>query len=81
MGMCLFIFLGAHAQAFFDTTNVVSRVHNFSDYSGTIVGIMKVAKRYFLNGNNSSLIEILFVLFCFFFLNDVKIYLKVKFFC
>ncbi|KAL3716949.1 hypothetical protein ACJRO7_008515 [Eucalyptus globulus] len=26
---------------FFNTTNVVSGVHNFSDYSGTIVGIMK----------------------------------------
>ncbi|PON61047.1 Nodulin-like [Parasponia andersonii] len=41
MGICLFIFLGAHAQAFFDTANVVSGVHNSSGYSGTIVGIMK----------------------------------------
>jgi len=40
--MCLFMWVAAHAQTFFNTTNVVSGVHNFSDYSGTIVGIMKV---------------------------------------
>ncbi|KAK3406758.1 hypothetical protein EUGRSUZ_K02903, partial [Eucalyptus grandis] len=39
--MCLFMWVAAHAQTFFNTTNVVSGVHNFSDYSGTIVGIMK----------------------------------------
>ncbi|CAI9112383.1 OLC1v1012830C1 [Oldenlandia corymbosa var. corymbosa] len=39
--MCLFMFLGAHAQTFFNTANVVTAVHNFRDYSGTIVGIMK----------------------------------------
>lgn len=39
--MCLFMWMAAHAQTFFNTTNVVSGVHNFSDYSGTIVGIMK----------------------------------------
>lgn len=40
--MCLFMFLAAHAQTFFNTANVVTAVHNFPDYSGTIVGIMKV---------------------------------------
>ncbi|KAI6675299.1 hypothetical protein NL676_003205 [Syzygium grande] len=39
--MCLFMWVAAHAQTFFNTTDVVSGVHNFSDYSGTIVGIMK----------------------------------------
>ncbi|XP_039161244.1 uncharacterized protein LOC120289915 [Eucalyptus grandis] len=39
--MCLFMWVAAHAQTSFNTTNVVSGVHNFSDYSGTIVGIMK----------------------------------------
>ncbi|XP_027168533.1 protein NUCLEAR FUSION DEFECTIVE 4-like [Coffea eugenioides] len=39
--MCLFMFLAAHAQTFFNTANVVTAVHNFQDYSGTIVGIMK----------------------------------------
>ncbi|KAL3513228.1 hypothetical protein ACH5RR_025945 [Cinchona calisaya] len=39
--MCLFMFLAAHAQTFFNTANVVTSVHNFPDYSGTIVGIMK----------------------------------------
>lgn len=40
--MCLFMFLAAHAQTFFNTANVVTAVQNFPDYSGTIVGIMKV---------------------------------------
>ncbi|XP_062109903.1 uncharacterized protein LOC133821776 [Humulus lupulus] len=39
--MCLFMFFGAHGQTFFNTTNVVTGAHNFSGYSGTIVGIMK----------------------------------------
>ncbi|WCJ29052.1 Major facilitator superfamily protein [Euphorbia peplus] len=39
--MCLFIWIAAHAQTFFNTTNVVTGVHNFGDYGGTIVGIMK----------------------------------------
>ncbi|KAJ8771867.1 hypothetical protein K2173_027044 [Erythroxylum novogranatense] len=39
--MCLLMWLAAHAQTFFNTTNVVSGVHNFGDYGGTIVGIMK----------------------------------------
>ncbi|KAK6153362.1 hypothetical protein DH2020_013001 [Rehmannia glutinosa] len=38
---CLFMFLAAHAQTFFNTANVVTAVQNFPDYSGTIVGIMK----------------------------------------
>lgn len=40
--MCLFMFLAAHAQTFFSTANVVTGVLNFPDYSGTIVGILKV---------------------------------------
>ncbi|XP_059642218.1 protein NUCLEAR FUSION DEFECTIVE 4-like [Cornus florida] len=39
--MCLYILLAAHAQTFFNTANVVTAVHNFPNYSGTIVGIMK----------------------------------------
>ncbi|GER53139.1 major facilitator superfamily protein [Striga asiatica] len=38
---CLFMFLAAHAQTFFNTANVVTAVRNFPGYSGTIVGIMK----------------------------------------
>ncbi|XAR50106.1 hypothetical protein NMG60_11004343 [Bertholletia excelsa] len=39
--MCLFMLMAAHAQTFFNTANVVTAVHNFPGYSGTIVGIMK----------------------------------------
>ncbi|XP_062168525.1 uncharacterized protein LOC133874666 isoform X1 [Alnus glutinosa] len=39
--MCFFIFLTAHAQAFFTTANTVSGVQNFTYCRGTIVGIMK----------------------------------------
>ncbi|KAL5722518.1 hypothetical protein ACHQM5_006032 [Ranunculus cassubicifolius] len=39
--MCFYMFLGAHSQTFFNTTNVVTAVRNFPDYSGTAVGIMK----------------------------------------
>ncbi|KAJ0680482.1 putative major facilitator superfamily, MFS transporter superfamily [Helianthus annuus] len=39
--MCLFMFMGAHAQTFFNTANIVVGVRNFPDYSGTSVGIMK----------------------------------------
>lgn len=39
--VCLFMFLGAHSQTFFNTTSVVTGVQNFSHYGGTIVGIMK----------------------------------------
>ncbi|XP_027334868.1 protein NUCLEAR FUSION DEFECTIVE 4-like [Abrus precatorius] len=39
--MCLFMFVAAHAQSYFNTSNVVTGVHNFPNYSGTIVGIMK----------------------------------------
>lgn len=39
--MCLFMFLAAHSQTFFNTANVVTAVHNFPGHSGTIVGIMK----------------------------------------
>ncbi|OIV97088.1 hypothetical protein TanjilG_14002 [Lupinus angustifolius] len=39
--MCLFMFLTAHSQTYFNTSNVVTGVHNFPYYSGTIVGIMK----------------------------------------
>lgn len=40
--MCLFMLVAAHAQSYFNTANVVTGVHNFPNYSGTIVGIMKV---------------------------------------
>lgn len=40
--MCLFMFTAAHSQTFLNTGNVVTGVMNFGDYSGTIVGIMKV---------------------------------------
>ncbi|KAF5459801.1 hypothetical protein F2P56_019717 [Juglans regia] len=39
--MCLFLFLAAHSQTFFNTANVVSGLENFPHYGGTIVGIMK----------------------------------------
>ncbi|KAK4801035.1 hypothetical protein SAY86_021522 [Trapa natans] len=39
--MCFFMWVAAHAQTFFNTANVVTGVHNFSNHSGTIVGIMK----------------------------------------
>ncbi|TKY73431.1 NUCLEAR FUSION DEFECTIVE 4 [Spatholobus suberectus] len=39
--MCLFMFVAAHGQSFFNTSNVVTGVHNFPNNSGTIVGIMK----------------------------------------
>ncbi|KAL5722516.1 hypothetical protein ACHQM5_006031 [Ranunculus cassubicifolius] len=39
--MCLYMFIAAHAQTFFNTANVVTGVMNFPDYGGTIVGIMK----------------------------------------
>lgn len=40
--VCLFLFLAGHAMPFFNTADVVTAVHNFRDYSGTAVGIMKV---------------------------------------
>ncbi|PIM99597.1 hypothetical protein CDL12_27908 [Handroanthus impetiginosus] len=39
--MCFYMLLAAHATTFFNTANVVTGVHNFSSYRGTIVGIMK----------------------------------------
>ncbi|KAG8388654.1 hypothetical protein BUALT_Bualt02G0147800 [Buddleja alternifolia] len=39
--MCLYMLLAAHAMTFFNTANVVTGVNNFSNYRGTIVGIMK----------------------------------------
>ncbi|OWM90454.1 protein NUCLEAR FUSION DEFECTIVE 4-like [Punica granatum] len=39
--MCLFMFVAAHAQSFFNTADVVTAVRNFPGYSGTAVGIMK----------------------------------------
>ncbi|XP_040988077.1 protein NUCLEAR FUSION DEFECTIVE 4-like [Juglans microcarpa x Juglans regia] len=39
--MCFFVFLSAHAQTFFSTTNMVCGVKNFAECGGTIVGIMK----------------------------------------
>lgn len=40
--MCLFMFIAAQSQTFFNTANVVSAVENVADYGGTAVGIMKV---------------------------------------
>jgi hypothetical protein len=40
--MCFFMLVAAHASPFFNTCNVVTGVRNFPNYSGTIVGIMKV---------------------------------------
>ncbi|PKA49360.1 hypothetical protein AXF42_Ash014262 [Apostasia shenzhenica] len=39
--MCLFMFLAAHAQTFFNTADVVTAVRNFPGHRGTAVGIMK----------------------------------------
>ncbi|PHU23835.1 hypothetical protein BC332_08942 [Capsicum chinense] len=39
--MCLYMLLAAHAMTFFNTANVVTAVHNFPNYRGTVVGIMK----------------------------------------
>ncbi|XP_010678619.2 protein NUCLEAR FUSION DEFECTIVE 4 isoform X2 [Beta vulgaris subsp. vulgaris] len=39
--MCVFMFLAAHSQTYFNTWNVVTCVQNFPDYSGTVVGLMK----------------------------------------
>ncbi|XP_021866231.2 protein NUCLEAR FUSION DEFECTIVE 4 isoform X1 [Spinacia oleracea] len=39
--MCVFMFLAAHSQTFFNTWNVVTSIQNFPDYSGTVVGLMK----------------------------------------
>ncbi|CAM8924059.1 unnamed protein product [Rhodiola kirilowii] len=73
MALCLFMFLAAHTQTFFNTSNVVTAVQNFPDYSGTIVGIMKgylglsgalLVQLYyaFCNGNPSIFILILALL-------------------
>ena len=40
--MCFYMILASHSTPFFNTANIVSGVQNFPDYSGTIVGIMKV---------------------------------------
>ncbi|KAJ4851360.1 hypothetical protein Tsubulata_006670 [Turnera subulata] len=39
--MCLFIGLAYHGQVFCNTTNLVTGVHNFRDYGGSILGILK----------------------------------------
>ncbi|KAL2935941.1 Protein NUCLEAR FUSION DEFECTIVE 4 [Bienertia sinuspersici] len=40
--MCVVMFLASHSQTFFNTWNVVTAVHNFPHYSGTLVGLMKI---------------------------------------
>jgi hypothetical protein len=36
------MFLGAQAQTFLNTADVVTAVENFPDHRGTVIGIMKV---------------------------------------
>ncbi|KAG9149645.1 hypothetical protein Leryth_026254 [Lithospermum erythrorhizon] len=57
--MCLFMFLGAHAQTFFNTANVVTAVHNFPQYNGTVVGIMKG----FLGLSGAVLVQVYYTFF------------------
>ncbi|KAL2936067.1 Protein NUCLEAR FUSION DEFECTIVE 4 [Bienertia sinuspersici] len=45
--MCVVMFLASHSQTFFNTWNVVTAVHNFPHYSGTLVGLMKVSMFFF----------------------------------
>jgi Nodulin-like len=40
--ICVCMLVAAHAQTFFNTTDVVTAVENFPDRRGTIIGIMKV---------------------------------------
>ncbi|GLJ44222.1 hypothetical protein SUGI_0923510 [Cryptomeria japonica] len=38
---CVYMFLAAHAQTFFNTAVVVTSVNNFPTYRGTVIGLMK----------------------------------------
>lgn len=40
--VCLFLFLVGYVMFFFNMVDVVIVVYNFWDYSGIVVGIMKV---------------------------------------
>ena len=45
--MGLYMLLASNATTCFNTANVVTAVHNFPDYKGTVVGIMKVTIFFF----------------------------------
>lgn len=49
--MCLFVFVAAHAESFFNTADVVTSVRNFRHFSGTAAGIMKVIKLQLISTN------------------------------
>jgi hypothetical protein len=47
--MCFFAWLAANGQNFLNTTDVVTGLRNFPQYSGTIIGIMKVTSSKIFN--------------------------------
>ncbi|RDX75757.1 Protein NUCLEAR FUSION DEFECTIVE 4, partial [Mucuna pruriens] len=57
--MCFFAWLASNGQTFLNTTNVVTGLRNFPEYSGTIIGIMKG----FLGLSGAILIQIYYTFF------------------